>query len=199
MNIANTLTISRFPLLFVIAFLLYVSFPGSRSLAFVLYLFSGLSDWADGYIARRYRMVSNFGKFMDALSDKILVLGLFIVLLTLQILPEYSLFLILLILGREFFVTGIRLVAASQNIIIAAEKSGKIKTIIQMFSVGALICSEALLFDFYWFPGALILANLLHIFGILLFIIGAICAIESGIRYTRKYRFIFDANEKQNH
>jgi CDP-diacylglycerol--glycerol-3-phosphate 3-phosphatidyltransferase len=200
-NLANLITLLRFPLLFVISFLLYFPFVGSRSLAFILYLLSGFSDWLDGYIARRCDMVSNFGKFMDALSDKILMLGLFIVLLTIGIIPSIFVFFILLVLGREFFVTGIRLVATSRNIIIAAERSGKIKTIIQMISVGALICSQAVYFDIRpLFPkicatSFTYLALALLIFGYVLFLIAVICAVESGIRYTIKYRFIFLQNE----
>ncbi|MDR1437483.1 MAG: CDP-diacylglycerol--glycerol-3-phosphate 3-phosphatidyltransferase [Puniceicoccales bacterium] len=197
MNLPNLITLIRFPLLFIIALLLYFPFVGSRSLAFLLYLASGFSDWLDGYIARRCDMVSNFGKFMDALSDKILMLGLFIVLLVIGILPSIFVFLILFVLGREFFVTGIRLVAASRNIIISAERSGKIKTIIQMISVGSLICSQAVFFDGRFLlpsrcaPCLAYLAFALLLFGYVLFLVAVVCAIESGIRYTKKYRFIF--------
>jgi CDP-diacylglycerol--glycerol-3-phosphate 3-phosphatidyltransferase len=196
-NLANAVTLSRFPILFVIVLLLYVPFPGSRLLSFLLYLASGFSDWLDGYIARRSGSVSNFGKFMDALSDKILVLGLLIALLTLKIVPAYYLFPVLLILGREFFVTGIRLVAISRSVVIAAERSGKIKTIFQMVSVGAFICSEAIACDFRllwptaWLGCIPYLAAAFYYFGYALFVLGTVCAIESGIRYTVKYRWLF--------
>jgi CDP-diacylglycerol--glycerol-3-phosphate 3-phosphatidyltransferase len=131
---------------------------------------------------------------MDALSDKILMLGLFILLLAEEIVPKFFLFPVLLVLGREFFVTGIRLVAASRSVVIAAERSGKLKTIVQMVSVGAFICSQALAHDFHWLPfhGALALA--LHWFGMVLFAVATYCALESGIRYTVKYRFIFNGD-----
>jgi CDP-diacylglycerol--glycerol-3-phosphate 3-phosphatidyltransferase len=199
-NLANAITLSRFPILFVIVLLLYAPFPGSRMTAFLLYLVSGFSDWLDGYVARRSGSVSNFGKFMDALSDKILVLGLFAALLTLKIVPSYYLFPVLLILGREFFVTGIRLVAISRNIVIAAEKSGKIKTIFQMVSVGSFICSEAITFDFKlicpntWLVCAPYLSAAFYYFGYTLFVIATVCAVESGIRYTIKYRWLFSVS-----
>jgi CDP-diacylglycerol--glycerol-3-phosphate 3-phosphatidyltransferase len=189
-NLANAVTLSRFPILFVIVLLLYAPFPGARMTSFLLYLVSGFSDWLDGYIARRSGLVSNFGKFMDALSDKILVLGLLVTFLTLKIVPTYFLFPVLLILGREFFVTGIRLVAMSRNVVIAAEKSGKIKTIFQMVSVGAFICSEAITFDLRliwpdaWLACVPYLAAAFYYFGYTLFVIAVACAIESGIRYT---------------
>jgi CDP-diacylglycerol--glycerol-3-phosphate 3-phosphatidyltransferase len=198
-NLANAITLSRFPILFVIVLLLYAPFPGSRMLSFILYLVSGFSDWLDGYIARRSGLVSNFGKFMDALSDKILVLGLLVTFLTLKIVPAYYLFPVLLIFGREFFVTGIRLVAISRNVVIAAEKSGKIKTIFQMVSVGAFICSEAIAFDLHlflpntWLICVPYLAAAFYYFGYTLFVVGTVCSIESGIRYTVKYRWLFSA------
>jgi CDP-diacylglycerol--glycerol-3-phosphate 3-phosphatidyltransferase len=194
MNAANAITLSRFPLLFVVAALLYAPFDYSRTLAFLLYLLTGLSDWLDGYIARRCEMVSNFGKFMDALSDKVLMMGLFVLLLTRGILPPPFLFPVLLVLGREFFVTGIRLVAASRSVVIAAERSGKIKTIVQMLSVGALICSEALRHDFHWLPFHGFLAAAMRQLGLLLFCVGVLCAVESGIRYAIKYRSVFNAD-----
>jgi CDP-diacylglycerol--glycerol-3-phosphate 3-phosphatidyltransferase len=195
MNPANALTLSRFPLLFVIALLLYAPFPGSCSLAFLLYLLTGFSDWLDGYVARRWAMVSNFGKFMDALTDKILMLGLFILFLTLRILPPPFLFPILLVLGREFFVTGIRLVAASRSVVVAAERSGKVKTIVQMVSVGALICAQAIGRDLRALPYHETAARTMHLFGLTLFLVAVVCAIESGIRYTVKYRFLFQDGE----
>ncbi|MDR2030242.1 MAG: CDP-diacylglycerol--glycerol-3-phosphate 3-phosphatidyltransferase [Puniceicoccales bacterium] len=191
MNLANAITLARFPLLFVIAILLYVPFPGSCSLAFLLYLLTGFSDWLDGYVARRWSMVSNFGKFMDALTDKILMLGLFMLFLTLHILPPAFLFAVLLVLGREFFVTGIRLVAASRNVVVAAERSGKVKTVVQMVSVGALICAQAIGRDLHAIPFHDIAAQAMHGFGLALFLIAVVCAVESGIRYTVKYRFLF--------
>lgn len=168
-------------------------------LSFILYLITGFSDWLDGYLARRCGLVSNFGKFMDALSDKILVLGLLVTFLTLKIVPAYYVFPVLFILAREFFVTGIRLVAVSRNVVIAAEKSGKIKTIFQMVSVGSFICSEAIRFDLHliwpdaWLVCIPYLAAAFYYFGYTLFVVGAVCAIESGIRYTIKYRWLFSA------
>ncbi|MDR2664591.1 MAG: CDP-diacylglycerol--glycerol-3-phosphate 3-phosphatidyltransferase, partial [Puniceicoccales bacterium] len=178
MNGADFLTLSRFPLLFVIVGLLYSPFPGSRSLAFVLYLFTGFTDWLDGYVARRWDLVSNFGKFMDALSDKVLTLGLFIFFLTVGILPSPFLFAVLLILGREFLITGLRLVAASRDVVIAAERSGKIKTILQMVSIGALICAQAMAHDLRWIPQLFV--KLMYWFGILLFCGGFYCTVDSG-------------------
>lgn len=192
MNLANLITISRLPFLFVIAALLYFPFPLSRTLAFLLFLLTGFSDWIDGYLARRRQIVSNFGKFMDALSDKILVLGLFIVFLVLDLLSRDAIFFVLLVLAREFFVTGIRLVAVTKDIIISAEQSGKIKTIFQLVSIGAIILEQALVYDFGGYGFSLSLANLFHSFGLILFYLSSVMALISGLKYTVKYRFVFN-------
>ena len=104
--------------------------------AFVFFLISALTDWLDGYLARRWCQITDFGKFMDALADKVLTVGLFIALLSLGKLPDWALFLILLIVTREFLVTGLRLVAAGKGRVLSAEKLGKWKTTFQMVTIG---------------------------------------------------------------
>lgn len=192
MNLANLMTVSRFPLMFVVVALLYWPFRGAYLLAFLLYLLSGLSDWADGYLARRCSMVSNFGKFMDALSDKILVIGLLITLLFFRLLPPGGLFCLLLVLGREFFVTGIRLVAVSKNVVIAAERSGKIKTILQMVCVGAFLCELALVHDLKSIIFFDFFQRGLHFLAVVLFYLSSFWAFVSGVLYTMKYRHVFN-------
>lgn len=108
----------------------------SRLAALLLFLFAAFTDWLDGWLARRMGQVSDFGKFMDALADKVLTLGMFVSLLALGEMGRWALFPILLILSRELLITGLRLVAACKGITIAAEKAGKIKTVIQL----ACIC-----------------------------------------------------------
>jgi CDP-diacylglycerol--glycerol-3-phosphate 3-phosphatidyltransferase len=108
---------------------------GASTMAFILFVIGAITDWADGYVARKQGLVSNFGKLMDALTDKVFMVGLFITMVVLGELPGlWSLFLLLLILSREFLITGLRLVAASSGIILAAEKSGKHKTVSQIVS-----------------------------------------------------------------
>ena len=107
-----------------------LSFEWSHTLALGLFLFAALTDWLDGWLARKFGQVSEFGKFMDALADKVLTLGMFTSLLALGALPIWTLFPILLILSRELLITGLRLVAAGKGKTLAAEKIGKIKTVI---------------------------------------------------------------------
>ena len=122
-NLPNLLTLSRIPILFGIVGLLYAPFPGASTIAFILFVIGALTDWADGYFARKQGLVSNFGKLMDALTDKVFMVGLFIALLAMNVLQGWALPMLLLILSREFLITGLRLVAASSGIVLAAEKS----------------------------------------------------------------------------
>ena len=109
--------------------------PGHWTAALLLFLFGALTDWLDGWLARRLGQVSDFGKFMDALVDKIFTMGTFVSMLALGIIGLWALFPILLILSREFLITGLRLIAAAQGKTLAAEKAGKVKTVMQITSI----------------------------------------------------------------
>ena len=149
MNLPNLLTLSRIPIIFGVVALLYLPMTGASTMAFILFVIGAITDWADGYVARKQGLVSNFGKLMDALTDKVFMVGLFITMVVLGELPGlWSLFLLLLILSREFLITGLRLVAASSGIILAAEKSGKHKTVSQIVSAILLLLAIAIRKDF---------------------------------------------------
>ena len=190
MNLPNLLTLSRIPILFGVVGFLYLPFLGASSLAFVLFIIGALTDWADGYYARKQGLVSNFGKLMDALTDKVFIVGLFISLLVIGILPEWTLPLLLLILSREFLITGLRLVAASDGVVLAAEKSGKHKTVSQMVAAILLLSAVAVRADF---PDQLplIVGDVLHWGGLGFFVIATLLTVSSGLQYMVKYWSIF--------
>jgi len=121
--------------------------PWAWTIALVMFLFGALTDWLDGWLARRLGQVSDFGKFMDALVDKIFTMGTFVSLLALGIMGIWALFPILLILSREFLITGLRLVAAAQGKTLAAEKAGKVKTVMQITSISLYLAQGALIHD----------------------------------------------------
>jgi CDP-diacylglycerol--glycerol-3-phosphate 3-phosphatidyltransferase len=123
------------------------SLPWAWTIALVMFLFGALTDWLDGWLARRLGQVSDFGKFMDALVDKIFTMGTFVSLLALGIVGIWALFPILLILSREFLITGLRLVAAAQGKTLAAEKAGKVKTVMQITSISLYLAQGALIHD----------------------------------------------------
>ncbi len=195
MNLPNLLTLSRIPILFGIVGFLYAPFQGASSLAFVLFVIGALTDWADGYYARKQGLVSNFGKLMDALTDKVFMVGLFITMLADHILPAWALPLLLLILSREFLITGLRLVAASSGVVLAAEKSGKHKTVSQIVAAILLLLAVAARKDF---PEALpaIVGDILHWGGLGFFVLATVLTVSSGTQYMVKYWSIFTGEDE---
>ncbi|MDR0595561.1 MAG: CDP-diacylglycerol--glycerol-3-phosphate 3-phosphatidyltransferase [Puniceicoccales bacterium] len=189
MNLANWITLSRIPLLFVVAFFVYFHFIGSATVGFVLFVFTSWTDWLDGHLARKYKITSTLGAFIDALIDKIFMVGMFIMMLALNILPHWTLFFVLLIVGREFLVTGIRLVAAKQNVVLAAGREGKVKTVLQIVSTGFLLLWNAILLDFNWLI-PLWMSHLVYAVGMVLFLYATYLTIKSGVIYTVRYRYL---------
>jgi len=189
-NLPNLLTLSRIPILFGIVAFLYAPFTGASTLAFVLFIIGALTDWADGYFARKQGLVSNFGKLMDALTDKVFMVGLYITLLAASVLPAWTLPLLLLILSREFLITGLRLVAASSGVVLAAEKSGKHKTVTQIVAAILLLMAVAVRQDFSELLPAVI-GDVLHWGGLSFFVIATLLTVSSGTQYMIKYWSIF--------
>ncbi len=137
MNLPNKLTVSRFALTaaFLIAFFCE-SLPFNETIALVLFCLGGITDFLDGEIARRRRLITNFGILMDPLADKILVCSAFIAFVERG---QVEAWMVVIIVGRELAITGLRLLAASQNRVLAAESFGKHKTISQITTVIATL------------------------------------------------------------
>ena len=195
MKLPDILTLSRIPILFVVVILLNLQFTGARSAALLLFIIGALTDWADGYYARKLGIMSNFGKLMDALTDKVLMVGLFVALVAMDILPgPWSLFLVLMVLSREFLITGLRLVAASSGVVLAAERSGKHKTVSQMIAAIMLLLWVAIRHDF---PDQLpeFLVDWLYRGGIGFFVLSTVLTASSGILYMIKYWSFFTGKE----
>ena len=139
MNLPNKLTVMRVILIpFFVAVLLYDngSNQAMRIAANVIFIVASLTDLLDGKIARKYNLVTNFGKFMDPLADKLLVCSALICLIQLGQLPAWV---VIIIISREFIISGFRLVAADNGIVIAASYWGKFKTTFQMIAVILMI------------------------------------------------------------
>ena len=136
MTTANKITIFRVVLIPVFLVLMYLRFPGHMYWAFGVFVLASLSDFVDGYIARHYNQVTDFGKFMDPLADKLLVCSALICLIQLGQLPAWV---VIIIISREFIISGFRLVAADNGIVIAASYWGKFKTTFQMIAVILMI------------------------------------------------------------
>ena len=145
MNLPNKLTVLRVIMIpfFVIALMMEGGANQTyRMIATAIFVIASLTDFLDGNIARKYNLVTNFGKFMDPLADKLLVCSALICLIELGQLPAWM---VLIIISREFIISGFRLVASDNGVVIAASYWGKWKTVFQMISVILLILNiEAL-------------------------------------------------------
>ena len=138
MNLPNKLTMSRIAAipLFVMAMLIPTGWEGQKWLALAIFILASLTDLADGKIARARGLVTNFGKFMDPLADKLLVCSALICLVSQQRLAAW---IVIVIIAREFIISGFRLVAADAGVVIAASMWGEVKTTFQMAMVILLI------------------------------------------------------------
>ena len=139
MNLPNKLTILR--VIMIPFFVLALSYNGGenqtlRYVAAAIFIIASLTDMLDGKIARKYNLVTNFGKFMDPLADKLLVCSALICLVELKELPAWM---VIVIISREFIISGFRLVASDNGVVIAASYWGKFKTTFQMIAVALLI------------------------------------------------------------
>ena len=154
MNLPNKLTLMRVLTIPAVVTLLSINTPGCRVAATVLFIFASITDWLDGYLARKRGIVTDFGKFLDPVADKLLVLCTMITLTGLGQLPAWV---CVVVLFRELMVDGLRLVAVQKGIVIAAGKLGKIKTTLQMVLLIVLLLRIPLLSDL-WIDWILITA-----------------------------------------
>jgi CDP-diacylglycerol--glycerol-3-phosphate 3-phosphatidyltransferase len=138
MNLPNKLTVLRMVLVpfFVASLLISGTNEAMKWPALVLFVAASLTDFADGYIARKYNLITNFGKFMDPLADKILTISGMICLIELGRIPSW---IVVIIVAREFIISGFRLIAAENGVVIAANYWGKFKTTFQMIMIILMI------------------------------------------------------------
>jgi len=132
MNLPNRLTVLRLLLTFPFVFALSVNFPGAKFLALAIFIIMSATDYADGYIARKFNLITDFGQLMDPLVDKIMTMSAFICLVSLGALPAWT---VVIIVSREFLITGLRLVAAARGKVLPAERLGKHKTVWQIVTI----------------------------------------------------------------
>jgi len=140
MNLPNKLTVSRLILTAFFLMALLFDFPYHYTVALVLFVAASLTDLFDGIIARRRNLLTDFGKLMDPLADKVLICSAFIAFIELDWMPAWM---VILIVARELAITGLRLLAASKNLVLAAERQGKNKTISQITAIIALLVTHS--------------------------------------------------------
>ncbi len=181
MNLPNQLTLLRLFLTIPFVVALSIDFPGSKVIALSLFLIGSITDYADGYIARRYQLMTNFGKLMDPLVDKIMIAAAFICLVGLKSIPAWM---VIVIVSREFLITGLRLLAASRGQLLPAELLGKHKTVWQIVTILYLLIIVTLrgLFSQEQIP----LVRALDAGGVVLTYVTAALTIVSGLGYFAK-------------
>ena len=148
MNLPNKLTVLRFVLTALFLWALFSPFRYNDTLALVFFTLAGLTDFLDGWLARRRKLITNFGILMDPLADKILTCSAFIAFVESTRLDSHApvkvaAWMVILIVAREFAITGLRLLAASKNVVLAAENFGKHKTVSQIVAINALLVVDA--------------------------------------------------------
>ncbi len=178
MNLPNKLTIIRLIMIPLFVATFYLTFlPYNYLISAIIFVLAAFTDFLDGYIARKYNLVTNLGKFLDPIADKVLVSSALIVMLLPMtnepaIIPFYGAIAVAIILARELIVSGFRIVAASSGKVLAADKSGKIKTFVQDIAVVVLLVSA----DFM--PG---LYSTLNLIGLCFLGVATLLTIYSGV------------------
>ena len=169
MNLPNKLTVSRFALTAVFLWAVFSRSPVNDTVALVVFCCAGITDYLDGRIARRRGLITNFGVLMDPLADKVLTCSAFIALVErhvltppplswlgpLPIFPKMEAWMAVIIVARELAITGLRLLAASKNLVLAAERYGKHKTISQIVAIITLLLMDAYVEWWPWLQGLL--------------------------------------------
>lgn len=132
MNTANKITIVRIAFIPIFMVVMLLDFKYSDGISFVLFVLASVTDGIDGYVARKYNQITSFGKFMDPLADKLLVTSAMLIFIQWGQMPAWA---AMIIIAREFAVTGLRLVAAAEGEVIAAGISGKVKTVVSIVAI----------------------------------------------------------------
>ncbi|MCF0134599.1 MAG: CDP-diacylglycerol--glycerol-3-phosphate 3-phosphatidyltransferase [Blautia sp.] len=165
MNTPNKLTLARIVMVpFLVVFMLTdLGGAANRYISLIIFVAASVTDWFDGYLARKNNLVTNFGKFMDPLADKLLVCSAMICFVSMNKLPAWF---VIIVISREFIISGFRLIAAESGVVIAANYWGKFKTVSQMIMIILLIVDLGGVFDllsdvFIWISLALTVISLL--------------------------------------
>ncbi len=192
MNLPNKLTISRIILIpFVLIFMLPISYLGDQSpfnifireygmiVAVILFGFASITDTMDGQIARKRGIVTTMGKFLDPIADKLLVTS---VLIALVELGKISAWVAIIVISREFIVTGIRLLAADKNVVISASKIGKVKTVVQIIAIVIIMLSSQVEIFFTGWSGL----PYVQITASVILFLAVVLTLVSGYDYLKK-------------
>lgn len=195
MNLPNKLSILRLVMIPIFAVIFFIpDIPYNYLISAIIFALAAATDFLDGYIARKYNLVTNLGKFLDPIADKVLVSTALIIMLVNPnviyppILPWYGAIAVAIILARELIISGFRMVAASKGMVLAADKSGKIKTFFQDISIVVLLAGAS--FETIPFTNLPMPYGVVNIIGLSLLGIATILTIVSGFEYLIKNRAV---------
>lgn len=177
-HLPNLLTLARIAVLPVIVIVMRDEGRMAGVVAAAAFFLACLSDYFDGYLARKYSLSTTLGKFLDPLADKLLVAGILIMLVGMDREPAPPSWLVVLVVGRELAVTGLRAIASGEGIVLPAEELGKYKMILQMFAL------HGLLLHFTYGPD--LLSVDFHLAGMYFLWMSTVLSLWSGIAYTTK-------------
>lgn len=196
MNLPNKLTVSRFVLTVIFVWAVLSRSPLNDTLALVFFCAAGVTDFLDGRIARSRKLITNFGILMDPLADKVLICSAFIVLVERgRLNPSTPVvveaWMVVIIVARELAITGLRLLAASKQVVLAAERYGKHKTISQIVAIIALLVMDAYVEWWSWLQG--LLTGWVPVFArAALWVTVALTAFSGGLYLWRNRRIYLD-------
>lgn len=200
MNLPNKITIVRIAMipLFVAAY--YIAIPNNLLIAAVLFALAAFTDFLDGYLARKLHLVTDLGKFLDPIADKVLVLTAFMLMLTDlngNVLPAVSGGIcVILVIARELIVSSFRMVAASKNAVIAADKLGKIKTFSQDVAIVFLLVGRNFSDYSLTNPGQVNFFAVVYLIGFGLMLFSTLMTVISGVNYIYKNRAVLAESER---
>lgn len=204
MNLPNKLSLLRIALVPIMVILFYIQTPFALHAAVVVFIIASFTDFLDGHIARKNNLVTDFGKFIDPIADKLLVVTA-LVLITISdivLIPYVAGLSLIIVIAREFAISGLRLVAANNGTVIAADKLGKIKTVTQIIAIVALLSSYAfyVTYVFMYYNASVAASSLtlcysvalyLGYIGTFVYIASTIICVVSGISYLVKNKEAF--------
>ena len=170
MNLANKITYLRLLLIPIFVIVFYLGTTGVI-ISGIIFIVAALTDFFDGYIARKRNEVTTVGSFLDPLADKILTMAAFVLLATIGLIPAWS---VILILAREFMVNGLRFIAAEKKIVISASFLGKVKTMSQLIAIAFLLFSP--------------LNTTVFLIGIIVYWVAVVATVVSGVEYIYQGR-----------
>ena len=188
MNLPNKLSLLRLILIPVAVLMVYLDFEHCLIVSTAIFLIAAFTDFLDGYIARKYDLVTDLGKFLDSSADKVLVLSMLVVFVDKAvIMPPFGAIATVLVIAREIMISCLRMIAAKKGVVMAADKLGKIKTALQ--DVALVVMPVA--FDI--FGG---FDNVLYMIGFVVFAASVIMAVVSGVNYFIVNKHVLKDSQK---